>query len=417
MNKKVLIISNEPLSNRYSNGRTLRNLLLTIPKEQIAQFFLHGTPDEQIVSAFYQVSDKDALNALLMRKRKKAKAKSESNIALTEVPQKKIYKNCKTMVLRDIVWRSYAWWKKDFDKFINDFKPDVVLLQAGDSPFMFAITLKIANKQKIPIIIYNSEEYVLKNKIYSDANEKSIWHKILQNRLKRIYQRLMNKVSFCIYSTEYLENKYQKAYPHKNKSCALYTVSELEPLHDKTENEHFSLLYCGNLGVGRVIPLDEIAKVLYEVDKNATLDIYGNFASERGKKYICSNPNVRYGGVVPYEQVPQLMSKASMVVHAENADRVEHLKCAFSTKIADNLASGRPFLVYAIKEYPFVQYLKKYDCAHIACTSEELTGILKKCIKDKGYREQYIANAIKTAQQNHSINKNCTKMKRILNKI
>lgn len=417
MNKKILIISNEPLSNRYSNGRTLRNFLLNIPKEQIAQFFLHGEADETIVSQSYRVTDQDALNSLLMRKVEKAKKTQKQENINQNIPQKKIHRNCKTMVLRDIVWRAYAWWKKDFDKFIKDFNPDVLLFQAADSPFMFAITLKIAKRYKLPIVMYNSENYVLKKRIYSKANEKSFWHKILLGSLKHVYKKLMDKVSFCIYSTEYLENCYQKAYPHENKSCALYTVSELSPLPDKTEDEHFNLLYCGNLGVGRVFPLNEIAKTLYKVDKNAVLNIYGKFQDEASEKFVCSNKNVYYGGVVPYDQVPQLMSKASMLLHTENADRIQNLFGAFSTKIADSLASGRPFLVYAVNEYPFVQYLQKYDCAHIATNNDELKEILTKCINDADYRKKYLENAQKIAKEKHSIQKNCEIIEEILDKL
>lgn len=419
MDKKILIISNEPISNNTSNGRTLRNFLVDIPKEQIAQFFLHGTPDEESVSSFYQVSDNDALNALLMRKPKAKKAQqTKQNVTTTStVTPKKIRRNCKTMVLRDIVWRTYAWWKKDFDKFIKNFNPDVLLFQAGDAPFMFAITLKIAKKYKLPIVMYNSENYVLKKRIYSKANEKSFWHKILLGSLKHVYKKLMDKVSFCIYSTEYLENCYQKAYPHEDKSCALYTVSELSPLPDESDNENFSLLYCGNLGVGRVFPLNEIAKTLYEVDKNAVLNIYGKFQDEASEKFVCSNKNVHYGDVVPYEQVPTLMSKASMLLHTENADRLQNLLGAFSTKIADSLASARPFLVYAINEYPFVQYLKKYDCAHVATTNEELKEVLKKCINDIQFREKYLDNAQKVAKEKHSIQKNCEIIEEILDKL
>ena len=419
MNKKILIISNEPLSNTYSNGRTLRNFLLNIPKEQIAQFFLHGQPDLEVVSHFYKVTDMDALNAFLMRKPKEKKVhQAKGNVAVTSNAQpKKIRRSCKTMVFRDIIWRSYAWWKKDFDNFIKEFHPDVLLFQAGDAPFMFALTIKIAKKYKLPIIMYNSENYVLKKRMYSGSNEKSVWHKMLHGRLKRVYKKLMNKVSFCIYSTEYLEEQYQKAYPHPNKSCALYMVSELEPLLDNSDNEHFSLLYCGNLGVGRVIPLAEIAKTLYKIDKEATFNVYGKFVSEQGKRHLCDNPNVIYGGTVSYDQVPELMSNASMVVHSENTDRIEHLQYAFSTKIADNLASGRPFLVYASNEYLFSEYLKQNECAHVANDVDQLETILQECIKNITYRNKYVHNAIDIAQKNHNANSNGKRINEILNSI
>ena len=103
------------------------------------------------------------------------------------------------MVIRDIVWRSYRWWNKDFNKFINDFAPDVVMLQAGDAPFMYAIALKIAKKYKLPIVMYNSEEYVLKEWMYSSAKNTPFWHYVLQRRLKTVYKRFMKQAAFCIY--------------------------------------------------------------------------------------------------------------------------------------------------------------------------------------------------------------------------
>ncbi len=415
MNKKIklLIISNEPLSNTSSNGRTLRNFLLEIPKDQKAQFYIHGDPDKEACSNFYRISDKDALNAFFFKQKR---VESPSNNS-SENNKKQVNKNCFTMVIRDIVWRSYRWWKKDFDRFIEDFSPNVVLLQAGDSPFMFSIALKIAKKYKLPLIMYNSEEYVLKKKIYSSASKFSIWRQILQNRLKRVYNQFVENASCCIYNTDYLAEKYKKQYPHHKKISVLYTVSELTKIRDNSINDRFSLLYCGNLGVGRVFSLDELAKILYHIDENAVLDVYGTFPDDESKQILCSNPNVHYGGVVPYEKIPCLMSNASMLLHCENSERLEDLRGAFSTKIADSLASGRPFIVYATRKYPFVQYLERYDCAHIADNSDELELSLKKCISDVNYRNKYIQNALKVAESNHSVKQNCLIMEKILKDI
>ena len=411
-NKKILIFANESVSNSSSNGRTLRNFLLDISKEQIAQFYIHGEPDYSVCSSYYQVSDRDALNAFLCRKNRIASREKNTEVSHSE--PRKYQKNCRTMLIRDIVWRSYRWWKKDFNKFIKDFAPDVILLQAGDAPFMYAIALKISNKYKLPIVIYNSEEYVLKEKMYSGAKKYSIWHMLLHHRLKRVYKKLMQKVSFCIYSTEYLEEKYQKKYPHPGKSCTLYTVSELPLLEDTSDKNKFSLLYCGNLGVGRVYPLNEVAKVLFEVDPNAVLKVYGKFVNEEDKMLLCSNSNVFYGGIVPYDEIPGLMSNASMLIHCENLERLENLRGAFSTKIADSLACGRPFLVYATREYPFVQYLEKYNCAHIATHIEELKNILMKNFTDEAYRTKYVQNALNVAQSNHSVIVNSKQFLKIL---
>ena len=190
--KRILIVSNECFSSSSSNGRTLMNFFKDYDKESIAQFFLHGTPDQNICSNYFQVTDTDAKNAFLGRKidkKKKIVSKHSNN---------KVIRNCRNLLIRDIVWRSYRWWSKELDTFISTFNPECILLQAGDSPFMFHITRRISKRYSIPIIIYNSESYVLKEKLYSRVKKNSFFHKLLQYELKGQYKAIMKKASYCI---------------------------------------------------------------------------------------------------------------------------------------------------------------------------------------------------------------------------
>lgn len=409
----ILVVANECFADNSSNGRTLKNMLGEIGSDRLAQFYIHGTPDRTFCGKYYQVSDQDAVNSMLpWRKRAIFRKANPENIESTETRDadlgrqqantRKIVKNCQNRYLRDLVWRTYCWWNRDFDAFLNSVQPSVVLLQAGDMPVMFDIAVKIAKRYSASLLMYNSEGYVLKELLYNGARKDDPWHTLLQRRLKKAYARFMSRADYCIYSTEYLEESYQKKYPHSGKSVALYTVSELKPLQNVRSQERFELLYCGNLGVGRAVALDTVAKSLYKVDESAVLSIYGRFVSEQEQKMVLENPNVRYCGVVPYEQIPGLMEQASMLLHCENHKRVINLKYAFSTKIADCLASGRPFLVFADQEFPFVTYLKKNECCHVATSNLELQETLRKCIADMEFRERYHQAAIDTAYRNHN---------------
>lgn len=410
---RILVVANECFSGSSSNGRTMMNLLRGIPAEQLAQFYLHGTPDTDFCEHYFCVSDKDALCAFLYKKSIKNRNDS-AKIGSSAPSQKKMIRSCRNLVLRNIVWMSYRWWNKQFDGFIDGFSPTVVVFQAGDMPFMFAIARRIAQSRKIPLVLYNSEEYVLKDKLYNGVSKWSLWHRILQSSLKREYKAMMSIACYCIYSMEYLECQYQERYPHPGKSTTLYTVSEMPHLPEIKETSEFHLLYCGNLGVGRAETLAETAMVLYEIDSRAVLDVYGGFLSKEDEAIVCKNSNVRYGGVIPYSEIPNRMSRADMVFHCENNERLYNLRGAFSTKIADSLASGRPFLVYASREYPFVQYLERYKSAHIAETREELIRVLSRCMRDKNYRNQYVNNGIKLAREKHSVAANCFRMCEIL---
>ena len=118
-----------------------------------------------------------------------------------------------------------------------------------------------------------------------------------------------------------------------------------------------------------------------------------------------------------YEAIPDILRQADMVMHCENKDRLANLRTAFSTKIADSLAVGTPFLVFADREYPFVKYLLRNQCAHIAGNAEELKVVLRQCRNDLTYRYQFVENALLTAAENHSTKGNCRKFNAIIETI
>lgn len=411
--KRLFIVSNEGLSKQSSNGRTLLNLLAGYSPNLLAQFSIHGIPDETVCDNYFQISDNDALNIFLHRKTKN-KPKSETH---NTSAHKNPHRNCRNMVLRDTVWMSFKWWNKDFDKFIEDFNPEVVLLQASDCPFMYAIAIRISVERNIPLIMYNSESYVLKKRIYSAAKLYSPWNYILLKRLRRQYKLFMKECSFCVYITEYLEKAYQSAYPHPNKSISLYTSYNSLSAPQDICNEQFTISYCGNLGVGRFDCIKEFAETMYKLDENSKLIICGKFPSPEQQGEICTNPIVDYRGFVTYEETQNIINNSNMIFHCENADRLENLRYAFSTKIADSLASGKPFLVYASHDYPFVQYLEKHDAAHIAGNQNELEFILNKCMTDKTYMNSKTKNALSLAEKNHNINKNAQAFQNIINTV
>jgi len=393
------------------------NLFLGYPPSLLAQFYIHGTPDESVCNNYFRVSDKDALNAFLIRRTKNTQPYKTSSGPSHD---KKIARNFKNMVLRDMVWMSFKWWNKDFELFISNFSPDIVLLQAGDCPFMFAIARKISKKYGIPLIMYNSESYVLKKKLYYSARPYSPWHCILLSRLKYEYKRFMNSCSFCIYSMEQLEEAYQEVYPHPGKSRTIYTSSSIIPDKNninKTINKPFTIAYCGNFGVGRVKPILELADVLYNLDSNVRLILCGTIKSPEDLELIRRHPTIDYRGFIGYDEVINVLKNSSMVMHCENADRLKELKYAFSTKIADSLACGTPFLVYATRDYPFVQYLEKHSAAHIAGDKEELERILKKCLTDTDYLLKPVSNALSLVEKNHNIENNALIFQNIINSV
>ena len=73
MGHRLLVVSNEPFNASSSNGRTMQNFLRNVEPQDLAQFYIHGTPDLDFCHHYFQVSDGDALWVFLRgKKREKA---------------------------------------------------------------------------------------------------------------------------------------------------------------------------------------------------------------------------------------------------------------------------------------------------------------------------------------------------------
>lgn len=417
--RKILFVTNEPFSQQSSNGRTLMNLVRNTDCDSRAQFFLHGSPDEYFCKYYYKVTDGYALKSIIsispLNPPKIETISSKENNSHKLTHSKSGKRSCRNYFIRSIVWLTYRWWNGYFDQFLKQVNPGVVFLQAGDAPFMYAIALRIAKKYNAKLVMYNSESFPLKDRLYSSSSKYDPWHFALKKLLRFYYGRFMKKADYCFYSMEELEKDYRKIYTHNGGSKTLYIATDMKNLTEKVEG--FNVSYCGNLGVGRVKPLSEFAMVLKKTIPDATLNIYGKFINEEDEKALCENENVKYHGIIPYDEIPEVMSKATVLLHCENEEKLENLRYAFSTKIADSLACGRPFMVYASEDFPFVKYLKENKVAHIAGSQAELENILIKMKNDEEYRNMYIPAAIDLAHKNHNLKKNCEYVQDVLNQL
>lgn len=411
--KRLLVISNSGMSNALSNGRTLRQLLMGYDSSCLAQFFLNGEVDEGVADRTYKVSDKMALQALLPqcfpKKKSGSREESKSNHSRGDVKR-----NCRNLVIRDWIWSTYRWWDKHFQTWLTDFAPEVIVFQAGDCPFMYEIAYKIAKMFHIPVVVYNSESYVLRDKLYHGVDESDVWHKILKRRLKRKFLKLMQVASFSVYINEELEDAYKKFLGIEERSVALRTSSGAEHYDYQPQTGRFCASYCGNLGGGRDALLLQFSEVLERVDKTAKMIVCGGATTSEAFSALIQRQNVEYLGSVPYETVQKIMQTSDLLVHCEGTERIKARYYAFSTKIADCLMCGIPFLVYTSREYPFARYLERNNAAFVGEAREELEGMLRKIVEDPEYRCQHLGNAYRIAMENHNPDKNAKHFQEII---
>ena len=381
----------------------------------MAQFYLHGeVPDGTVCGSWFTCSDNVALDAFMGRKQEPVNAADKKR---TSSGKNGARRNALTMLVRDFVWNSRRWEKNGFWEWVEDFEPELILLQAGDCRFMFRLAERLSKKCCVPLVIYNSEGYYFKDFDYFRA--KGLAHfcyPFFIDQFRRQFRKTMSCASHVIYPCEELQSAYNAEFSVP--SDVLYTISELIPYRVKPAENYFSASYLGNLGVGRHEPLMEIGRTLRSISAHATLHVYGRVPSETIRKQFEECPGVEYHGVVPYGMVKKIMEGSDLLIHAENfsAFYQEDLKFAFSTKIADSLASGRCFFLYAPQEMACTNYLNKYQAAYTASDLESMQKILRELVEQPLARERYLARAAELTKENHRQGRNALKFRSILMK-
>lgn len=407
---RLLILSNECISQGGSNGRTMRNFLIGWDKERLAQFCLRlENPDYEICDNYFCVTDAQALAAF---KGKKNCQKNELN-SQDDSNATKRKRNSIISYARDIVWNSGRWKSDAYKKWLSDFSPEIVLLQAGDSAFMYKLAVQIKKQFNIPLVLFNSEGYFFKDFDYFRSRGAAhIFYPIYHAHFKRWFKRAIKSADFSIYANHGLKMAYDKKFGKP--SDVIYTVTELSP--EKAEShDGFVTSYLGNLGVGRHVQLIEIAETLQSISPDLYLDVYGS-ADEQVRRDFESCRGIRYRGLVPYEEVKRIMLSSDLLVHVENfSDFYKRDSVyAFSTKIADSLASGVCFMLYAPSNLECYKYLEQNGAAYTAKDRDSLASTLAEIVRDEASRTKYIQAAIELVKKNHDPKKNTNHFQSII---
>ncbi len=416
--KRLLILANNPLSDTNSNGRTLKNFFDPSDAASLAQIFISGKdPDFSACARFFRVSDGEVLRAFLKR-RSAGRVLTLEDAAPTvgAAPAGKgRRKTPLTLLLRDFLW-SRKRWRRAAEAWIDDLAPEAVLLQAGDSPFMYRWALDISKKRGVPLVIYNSEDYYFKD--YDFTRSRGLSHLVyplFRRRLKRAVREAVAHAATSIYISEDLAATYEKEFDAPSEY--IYTATALAPATDNTTEGVFS--YLGNLGIDRHKSLIKIAEALSHIDPTYKLDVYGKLPDEKVAADLEACPAISYRGLVDYTTVCRVMRESTLLFHAESFEDFyrKDIRHGFSTKIADSLASGSCFVIFAPAELSCTKYLAENGCACVITEESDLEPKLREVIESAALRTSLIERAKQVAEKNHNAEKNRAKMARILNEI
>lgn len=397
--KRTLVIANACFSKEGANGRTLENLFSGADKEKLAQFFIYGEPDFEICSRYYQISDKDALEIAFSFKKTNGEVKEKNTISCTAVKQqttieKRPHKTPTKVLAREFVWKLSERNRAPFWKWLDDFAPEIVFLFIANNAFLIRLSMQVAKKYKIPIVVYTTEGYNFMDYNYL-TNRPSIAYGLYFQWLSKAYNAIVPYTKCAFFNNTLLRDDYQRAYGYPCECIMNSSSIDFIANTQVLSYEKMKISYLGNLGLERHKALIELAEALQEIEASLRLDIYGASPDESVVSELLGCNAISYHGLIPYEKVVDVIHESNLLVHAELDDPIvaRDLKYAFSTKIADSVCSGTPFFVYAPSSLAETAFLQENGCAFIANHKEQLRQVLSQALQDELAREKVVTKA------------------------
>ena len=411
---RVLVISNNSFSLSNSNGRTLGLLFKGWPKDKLAQFCISTDgPDWDICDNYFCASDRQVLKSTLTLHGVKRNDLSFSQTA--DVSRiKRIKRTPIKSLVRHLIWYLGIWRKGDFETWVKAFFPEVVIIQSGDTAFTHDLARKIVRDFNARLCFFNTEGifFMKENYLFKGFCD-SIFFPLYHHIYQRSYIRAMQRASYAFYLNDLIKCDNDSVFDVPG--MVIYNTSSFTPTSFVFNHDSPVISYFGNFGYGRSTVLVEVADIIKSMGINSKINVYGKGFSEVEDR-LKNCDGILFHGFVPYEQIREVINGSDIVLHVESQEPTfsESLRYGFSTKIADCLSSGKPFLLYAPREIACSQYLIANDCAWFANTRETLKEAILSIIDDGETRNRRLAKAKVLAAKNHSMSANCEKFQRQL---
>ncbi len=420
---KVLIISHNPVSAQSNMGKTFLSLFSRFDKSELCQLYIYPTvPNTPSCESFFRITDKQVLKALPLLKHPGGEIRPEQiredQATYEKASDESLYRSRKNKsaarrLLRDAMWRLSRWYGPELKAWLNRENPDCIFVAPGVAKFIHNFALRIARDRKIPIVTYVCDEYYFVSRPEGALDRLRL--KLLKNKIEDLLARTDHLVTI----SRELKEEYSDHFHVK--ATHLLTGAAFEPAAEpKVAEDPRVISYFGNVRCNRYISLGQIAKTLDEINRDLGTDYALHiYTAEKDPEILASLEryrSVKLPGFVAGASFNQALQNAQLLLHVEAFDEasIDFVKHSVSTKIADSLASGVPFLAYGPENISSMKHLTRHDCAITATSPEALREMLLTALTDREARYRVAEKGLQVAREFHDSDKNSEKLKVVL---
>ncbi|MEL7067676.1 MAG: hypothetical protein AAGN15_03365 [Cyanobacteria bacterium J06581_3] len=359
---KLLLISELSLS-KSSEGRsanpTLYNLFKTYPPESLLQLVPNNTLKLSPPVAPHQnvVSYSDSFFPLI-----------RNRIGLT-LNRYFIFLNLSILNLLNLSHREK----------IEEFSPDLLLL-CPITLSSLIVGWKMANKLKIPFLIYFMDDWI--------AVDQSLW---IGGDTQSLASYLLQESKGWIMISDYMQEDISQRLGINGKPY-IVAHNPVEPLtlgpnNKESTREKFRIAYAGSIQTMHSDALLLVAEATHYLRKEGIdieLVIYTASSFWENHQESLIKFEVQYGSLLPYDELLSKLSEFDLLLVCTSfSPHVKHVvRSSLLTKLTDYMATGRPILSCGPSYSACNRFLEKWNCG-VVCDHNsilEIKKVLKKCI-------------------------------------
>lgn len=399
---KVLVVSNNPLSETRNNGKTMASFFEGFPEKRLAQlYFSNDVPDSDICRRYFQLSDRDIFRSLIRLTPQCGRVATTTSHDETKSVRtfghsrlSRALKSNSGRLAREVVWAISPCPNVKLIEWLDETSPDVIFFTAGDSAFAYDIVNMIKRRYGADLVTFITDDYVLPRRRVSVA-----WW-VRRSLVLRKMRRAIAESRSLITISEKMRSEYARLFGRDSFVAFNIPSHQSSGKEASSDKEYIELVYAGGLHFSRWKTLRRLAKVIEHYNANRThgkpayLKIYTNEVPEaKMRSRIEVSGAAGYRGSLTKEQLEAVLPDADILVHAESFDRscIESTRLSVSTKISEYLALGRPILAVGPAEVASMEFLE--DAACCVTSVGKIEPMVHQLLEGETHREWYASKA------------------------
>lgn len=398
MKKKILIISNNPLSTKKNNGKTIFSIFENYDKNMVRQLYFDSEIPEGVqINSYLQINEKQLIknvltsNSNISRIVKEDSFKESSDNSVKERGKKSQF----FRLSREFIWKlNQNKIYSDIYFWLDDFKPDVIFFTAGDFGFIYNIVLKIKEKYNSKLITYYTDDYILPRKTLNIG-----WW-IRRNLILKNMRIILRKTDQLLTISEKMKNTYLQLFKKDSKVVMNLSVVPPKVSQRKVNDETIKLIYAGGLHYDRDHVLNQLALAIKAINDNnfgksiAKLYIYTNSKPDKKTLEKLNIPGAsEYHGSLSSDKLQIELESSDIPVHVESFQKknIESTRLSISTKIPEYISLGKPILAIGPKNVASMEYLE--NIAFCINTEKEIHDEILELFYNKSVQDELAQKA------------------------